>query len=549
MPATYVSNADTCAASFDEARKAYAAGDYAAAAEALDQVFALDTTHAEGLHLRGLVALGAGDMVSAQDWIERSLEVQTHPVYYNSLCVIQNRSCAFEAAVRSARQGLALQPEMAVLHYNEGLALQHLGHLEAAAGSYRQALALAPEHSAACNNLGTILKALDDVEGAERQYRCAVALEPANRQSRSNLGHALLTLGRYDEAWAYFEDRSAGVMEVGARPSSVSSRLPLPRWEGASAAVFARSGSAPATAATRLLVTHEQGFGDNLQFVRFLPLVLARFSQVGFVCPPALRRLYEHSFGSRWPGLVMLDTLPEDFGAWDAHCPLLSLPMALGIRLDNLPAERAYLRADEQLAAGWRARLAALSGPARPSVGIVWAGGNTGWSADGARSLAPAQIAPLLSVPQVRWVSLQKADDPAKLADACGNAQLVDWMDEVKNFADTAALIDALDLVISVDTSVAHLAAAMGKPVWLLNRFAGCWRWLRGRDDSPWYPSLRLFTQATRGDWADVLGRVAAALGHELAGAVSARATGALPQHAGQPSPGELIRVDSTVRE
>ena len=131
---------------------------------------------------------------------------------------------------------------------------------------------------------------------------------------------------------------------------------------------------------------------------------------------------------------------------------------------------------------------------------------------DRLRSLPAGQLAPLLAQRQVHWISLQKNDDPAKLADAVSHARLTDWTDQLTDFADTAALIDNLDLVISVDTSVAHLAAAMGKPVWLLNRFAGCWRWLRGRDDSPWYPGLRLFTQTQRGDWDNVLERVAAAL-------------------------------------
>jgi len=131
---------------------------------------------------------------------------------------------------------------------------------------------------------------------------------------------------------------------------------------------------------------------------------------------------------------------------------------------------------------------------------------------DRERSLTSTQIAPLLALSHVRWISLQKTDEPAKLADPASKARLTDWTDEITDFADTAALIENLDLVISVDTSVAHLAAAMGKPVWLLNRFAGCWRWLRDRDDSPWYPTLRLFTQSQRGNWDDVLARVAAEL-------------------------------------
>jgi Glycosyltransferase family 9 (heptosyltransferase) len=153
-----------------------------------------------------------------------------------------------------------------------------------------------------------------------------------------------------------------------------------------------------------------------------------------------------------------------------------------------------------------------LPDPGLPRVGVVWAGGHSGMMEDKVRSLTPAQIAPLLALRDIRWISLQIADNPAKRADAACEARLTDWMDGVTDFADTAALIENLDLVIAVDTSVAHLAAAMGKPVWLLNRFAGCWRWLRDRDDSPWYPAVRLFNQRQRGDWDEVLRRVATAL-------------------------------------
>jgi hypothetical protein len=208
----------------------------------------------------------------------------------------------------------------------------------------------------------------------------------------------------------------------------------------------------------------------------------------------------------------LLDALPADLAAWDQYIPLMSMPLAFATRVATVPAALPYLHADGGLAAAWRERLDALPGPRLPRVGVVWAGGHSGFHVDTLRSLTAAQFAPLLALPHVRWISLQKADDPAKLADPATRARLIDWTDEITDFADTAALIENLDLVISVDTSVAHLAAAMGKPVWLLNRFAGCWRWLYGRDDSPWYPGLRLFTQTRRGDWSDVLARIAAAL-------------------------------------
>jgi hypothetical protein len=286
----------------------------------------------------------------------------------------------------------------------------------------------------------------------------------------------------------------------------------LPRWSGErpSAAIQIRRNGLQSN--EHLLVLDEQGYGDSLQFVRYLPMALERFSQVGYVCPPPLRRLYERSLRERWPDLQLFDGVPSDLSRWDCYCPLMSLPMAFGTRLATIPSALPYLHADAARAAHWRARLEALPAAHLPRVGVVWAGGHSGIAVDRRRSLVVAQIAPLLALRQVRWVSLQKTDDPAKLADAASKARLTDWTDELADFAETAALIDNLDLVISVDTSVAHLAAAMGKPVWLLNRFAGCWRWLRGRDDSPWYPGLRLFTQTQRGDWDEVLTRVAIAL-------------------------------------
>jgi hypothetical protein len=194
----------------------------------------------------------------------------------------------------------------------------------------------------------------------------------------------------------------------------------------------------------------------------------------------------------------------------------MSLPMAFGTRLDNIPAPATYLHADSARAAAWQARLAQLPNPGLPRVAVVWAGGHSGMAEDKVRSMTSAQMAPLLALSHVRWISLQKTDDVSKRADTASQARLTDWTDEIADFADTAALIENLDLVISVDTSTAHLAAAMGKPVWLLNRFAGCWRWLRDRNDSPWYPTIRIFSQAQRGNWDEVLVRVAAALQHEF---------------------------------
>ncbi|ASV97220.1 tetratricopeptide repeat protein [Paraburkholderia aromaticivorans] len=495
----------------DEAVQAYQAGHHDVVRRLAGKILAEDAEHVGAIHLQGLLALASGNSHDALRWLERAIRIRPEPILYNTLYAIHLKLGDFAGAVRSIRQGLAIQPDFTAFHYNLALTLHHLGHIEDAALGYRRTLELEPGNSAAHNNLGRVCADLGAMEEAELHYRRAIELAPANLVARNNLAMALLATGRYDEAWPYFEDRWVSFKLADGRPVPAPVEVPLPRWPDQGVRLIQDAREAHRSA-QNLLVLHEQGFGDSLQFVRYLPLALAHCAQVGYVCPPALRRLYEQSLCSRWPGLVLLDAVPADLSAWHRYIPLMSLPAAFATQVATIPAALPYLHADAGLAAVWRARLEALPAPHQPRVGLVWAGGHSGIAVDRLRSLTAAQVAPLLALPHVRWVSLQKTDDPAKLPNAAARAQLIDWTDDIADFADTAALIDNLDLVISVDTSVAHLAAAMGKPVWLLNRFAGCWRWLYGRDDSPWYPGLRLFTQTRRADWDDLLARVAAAL-------------------------------------
>jgi tetratricopeptide (TPR) repeat protein len=495
----------------DQAIAAYQAGHHTTVQTLADHILRLDSEHTGAMHLKGLLALAADQPQLAQHWLDRAIKLHPEPNLYNTLYAIQLRLGDYAAAIRSLRSGLALQPEFAALHYNLALTLQHLDCLEDAAVSYRKTLELAPRHSAAHNNLGRIFADFGILDQAEQHYRRAIELAPANLAAHNNLAMVLLVGGRYREAWPYFEYRWVSYRLADGRPAPMPVQAPLPRWSGEAPSTI-HDAATTRVPAERLLILDEQGYGDSLQFVRYLPMALERFAQVGYVCPPPLRRLYEESLSSRWPGLVLLDAVPDDLSNWDRYCPLMSLPMAFDTQLATIPAPTPYLHADTVRAAAWRARLDALPDAHLPRVGVVWAGGHSGIAVDRRRSLVVAQIAPLLALQQVRWISLQTTDDPAKLADPASRQRLTDWTAEIADFADTAALIENLDLVISVDTSVAHLAAAMGRPVWLLNRFAGCWRWLRGRDDSPWYPGLRLFTQTQRDNWDEVLTRVSAAL-------------------------------------
>jgi tetratricopeptide (TPR) repeat protein len=517
MPILFPTPSDDIQTWYHEAEAARQAGDTAAAQAAVERILEQDSERPGALYLRALLALDLNQFEVAQNWLERAIEVHRHADFYITLCELQIRQKAYAHALQTTRQGLALQPGSTRLRYYEAGTLFVQGFLDEAAVSNRKLLELTPDDARAHANLGVIARNLGALDEAEWHLRHALTLAPDYRGARAHLATVLLAKGQYEEAWPRFEDRWANFASTdGSHAPAARPHIPLPQWRGERPESAARAENSGAHL-KRLLVIPEQGHGDSLQFVRYLPLALEHFSHVGYVCPPSLRRLYEDSLCSRWPGLVMLDDESTSIDEWDEYCPMMSLPMAFGTRLDNIPAAVPYLYADLTRTASWRARFAALPDPALPRVGVVWAGGHSGMMEDKVRSLAPEQIAPMLALPHIRWVSLQKTDDPAKRANAASQAKLTDWTDEITDFADTAALIANLDLVISVDTSVAHLAAAMGKPVWLLNRFAGCWRWLRDRDDSPWYPTAQLFTQRQRGDWDEVLTRVAAALQQRFA--------------------------------
>jgi tetratricopeptide (TPR) repeat protein len=397
----------------------------------------------------------------------------------------------FAEALTSYNLAITLKRDYAEAWCNRGSTLAALGEFSDALSNFDRATNLDPGHADADNNRANVLRDLGGHEEALSNYHRAIALKPDFAGARWNLSLCQLAMGDFDNGWKNYEWRWQSEL-VRARRD-----LPGERWLG----------EVPIENKT-ILVHAEQGLGDSLQFCRYVPM-LAERARVVLEVPRPLRRL-----------LTSLDRVAEVVASgeqlprFDTWIPMASLPLAFHTTLETIPVAFPYLHADPARVNAWKRRLAALPGR---KIGLVWAGSpRTGQPAanavDRRRSIALRNYAPLASIPGLCLISLQKGDAAEQARTPPEEMILHDWTSELDDFADTAALVEALDLVISVDTSVVHLAGALGKPVWVLNRFDQCWRWLRDRTDSPWYPSARLFRQPTPGDWASVIGDVAEAL-------------------------------------
>jgi Flp pilus assembly protein TadD len=406
-------------------------------------------------------------------------------VHYANGHIAEAQNC-FRAAVR-------LRSDHANATLNLGSTRQIFDHVDEAEGLFRRALVLGADPVRANSNLSLALMEQGRPEDAELACREALAIQPHNPEARVNLALALLSVGRMEEGWHHYESRWD--VEGMGGPVPTFSR---PRWTGQK------------LNGETVLLYAEQGFGDTLQFCRYAPMVAEAGGRVVLMVPKALRPLMATLNGVAEVLTEEDDVLP----AFDYHCPLLSLPFAFGTGLATIPAVVPYFRADPSQWAYFLANLQGLK------VGVVWAGKSRAAqphavAIDKRRSMPLAEMAPLFSVPGCHFVSLQLGPPAAQMQALPGvlhdvSSQLGDW-------SDTAGLIAGLDLVIAVDTAVAHLAGALGKPVWMLNRFDSCWRWLRNRDDTPWYPAMRQFRQTSRGDWGGVIERVRRALSEAAA--------------------------------
>jgi tetratricopeptide (TPR) repeat protein len=428
-----------------------------------------------------------GDIAGAETLYLAVLATQPdHAMAQHFLGVIHYQRQELRAALPLLERSVAAAPDEPEFRNNLGLALAASDRESDAIGAYRAALELKPDHAVAWNNLGLALQSINDVRGAIESFRHAVALQPDFAQAHWNLSLALLLDGQFAEGWREYDWRLV-LPELG-RGRHV---YPGQAWDGV------------APAGKTLLLYAEQGLGDALQFARYAMLLKEAGAQVVIHCVDDLRPLI-----GTVPGVSQAFGNDDPMPHYDAHFPLLSLPRIFATTAETIPSHPSYMTVSRAHRDAARSRIDARR--ARLNVGVAWAG-NRQHSNDRNRSCALAALAPLLALPDIAWFSLQHGA-PAREIDALADPARIAALPPSASLVETAALIAEIDLVISVDTSVAHLAGALGQRCWLLLPFAPDWRWMLERDDTPWYPTMRLFRQPAPRDWASIVSRIASEL-------------------------------------
>jgi tetratricopeptide (TPR) repeat protein len=495
------------------ALRAHEQGEFDKAERFYTAVLHVHPDHFDALHGLGLINYRRGRLDVALALIQAALQADLDRADgFSSLGLVFHALKQFERALKSYDAGLRLAPGDIELLSRRGVALLELGRPREALDDFGRVLATAPDHLDALGNRGNALIKLNRPVEALASYDKALTIAPGNAQLLTNRAAALRRLDRPHEA--VMSARRALVSRpdfAQARFVEGVARLTLgdfsgwrgyeARWGVGFLAAHRRNFTAPlwlgdsSLDGKTILLHAEQGYGDTLQFMRYAPLFAGRGANVILEVQPELARLL-----SPLSGVAAVIARGKSLPRFDCHCPLLSLPLAFATELATIPAQIPYVAPADQDVALWRERLPRR----RPLVGLVWSGERT-HDNDSNRSLPLETLLPLLQTPNVTFVSLQHEvrDEDASLLQQ--QSAVVHVGDRLRDFADTAAAVSLLDAVISADTAVAHLAGAMGKPLSLLLPFGADFRWLRERDDSPWYPTARLFRQPEFGDWRSVI--------------------------------------------
>lgn len=487
------------------------------------RVLAEVPAHPDALHLLGVVTLQLGDAGAGERLIRQAILANPMAAaFHKNLGKALAQQGRWDEAVAAQRRAVELAPADADAFTNLGLALTGTGDAPAAEAAHRRAAELNPADRRALRNLGVVRQTLGQMSEAEACFRALVDQDPDDVDALMSLGfiqmeqlalteardtlQRLLTLrpdlakARFNEALIYllkgeFEDGLAKYESRVAAGVTPERTFDVPRWDG------------EALGGRTIFLSTEQGFGDAIHFVRYAPLVAAKGGRVVLETAAPLTRLFRSV-----AGISQMIHPDEPLPPIDCHAPLLSLAHILHTRIETIPAEVPYLAPPAESRARWQAK---ARDDGRLRVGLAWAG-NPGHSKDAGRSIPFETIRPLLAIPRVRFFSLQFGPRAADARQGAADG-LVDLSDQLSDFAETAAAIETLDLVVAVDTAVVHLAGALARPAWVLLPMAPDWRWMLERHDTPWYPTLRLFRQARRGDWPGVVAQVADALSAEAA--------------------------------
>jgi len=501
-----------------KAYRHHQAGNLAEASEFYDRILDINPDYVDAIFLSGSLKLQQGNLDTAENLLEKAKAlVPGHAGVYNNLGTVFREQGRHDAAIESYNKAITLKPDNAEAYNNRGIVFQEQGMFDEALANYKKSIEFKPAHYV-YSNLGCVLMEKGEYREAIESCKRAIASKPDYAEAHINLGNVLQELGRHDEAILCY-DKSVELApdNVKAHINRAIERLLLedfergwpeyewrlrkedyvfnhfhqPRWDGS--ALNGRT----------ILVNTERGFGDSIHFARYLPKLKESGGYVIFECQQTLSRLMRGCSGideivvkhtkSSMPNVV-----------FDVYVPLMSLPGIFSTTLDNIPAEAPYISVDSELTESWRKRLYRNDDF---KVGIVWKGNFNNISGR-RRSCSLADFAPLAGIPGLVFYSLQKGQEAMEANNPPTGMNIINLDSGLKDFADTAAVIANMDLVISIDTAVVHLAGAMGKPVWTLLHFTPDWRWFLQRDDSPWYPGMSLFRQTQPNDWSGVFEQV-----------------------------------------
>ena len=469
------------------------AGRLQAAEQLYQRILAVQANHAGAWHLLGVIAHQMGRHEVAVQYIQRAIGFEGNvAAFHNNLGETYLALRRMPEAVACFHAALQLNPDFAEAHYNLGNALRDQGKQDQAVACYRRALELKPDYVEPYNNLGNVLNAQGKRDEAVACYRRALELKPDFAEAHWNRALLWLLTGDFAQGWPEYEWRWR-------RKQAPRRPFPEAPWDGR-----------PLDGKTIVLHT-EQGLGDTIQFIRYAALVRQSGARVIVACQKALLPILKSCQGI---DLLVPETAPPP--AFDAHVPLMSLPGIFKTSLESIPGETPYLFADSELVGKWRERLGEFSGF---KIGICWQG-NPAYRNDRDRSVPLREFASLARIAGICWISLQKGLGREQLAEVRDRFPVIDLADELDEeagpFMDTAAVMKNLDLVITVDTAIEHLAGALGVPVWVALPLAPDWRWFLDRVDSPWYPTVRLFRQRERGNWQGLFDEIGKAIRRRL---------------------------------